>query len=132
MRISSFNEFLGEPILKEKENMKIFVSLRFPVEHPDLIFIGKSRIDGNPIYEYIGKGPFPSGLEYTEIIGDVKDYFSQDMITNTEFFVRNEPALVPDKSVVNEEVLETNEVSGKKEPLGFESDTSYMNYLWGN
>jgi len=52
-------EVFPKPMLLTKNNRKeltsnIVISLEFYIEHPDLLFVGNSRIDGRPIYMYTG------------------------------------------------------------------------------
>jgi hypothetical protein len=41
-------------ILDDRVGIPIKISLNTIIDHPDLIFIGKSKIDGYPLYRYIG------------------------------------------------------------------------------
>jgi hypothetical protein len=53
---------------KDLLKRSIVISLDFPVSRPDLEFIAKSRVDGRPIYRYIGEMPFKMDIPFEELM----------------------------------------------------------------
>jgi hypothetical protein len=61
------DRIVSRPVLSNSLVTHICISLDSPVFRPDLEFIANSRIDGKPIYKYIGNDFSKFNLPYEEI-----------------------------------------------------------------
>lgn len=61
------DRIVSRPVLSNSLVTHICISLDSPVFRPDLEFITNSRIDGKPIYKYIGKDFSKFNLPYEEV-----------------------------------------------------------------
>ena len=61
------DRIVSRPVLSNSLVTHICISLDSPVFRPDLEFIANSRIDGKPIYKYIGKDFSKFNLPYEEV-----------------------------------------------------------------
>ena len=61
------DRIVSRPVLSNSLVTHICISLDSPVFRPDLEFIANSRVDGKPIYKYIGKDFSKFTLPYEEV-----------------------------------------------------------------
>jgi hypothetical protein len=83
-----------KPMRMTKQNKdllkrSIVISLDFPVSRPDLEFIAKSRIDGRPIYRYIGEMPFKMDIPFEELMSLEGFHVPSDANRNQRSYPRN-------------------------------------------